>query len=322
MNILVKMYIIIFLFVSFSIGAEEIVADSEVLLIKKHDASIDIEIELLETKIKQEKDQLNKIQDKSKIAESSTTEEEKELRNSKSGRKKENSEVSSGHGTAYNTRFVPDYSYVHEVNKKFKVRLGLSVGLLEEFDVIESVVSEGRMYSSSTYTPYIELQTPYLFFSQKNTTGIYLDFAYRSFDFNRQEVGYKNFFDNDEDFDGVTLNLGTQVKGEMAHVSTVFFIKPRDRKDRNTTVLFGLGLGVSYLTAHGNTVITEGSSLFSVTPLTFDVSDTGIYLKILADLQWKHFFVTGLVQVADAESDGLEHFYVGLAINAGYSFEL
>jgi hypothetical protein len=297
-----KALLVLFFIVSLPVMAQEASLNEPALLKEKQDNIRALEIELLELKIQQQKSQFKTLQDKQPAVVVTDSE--------------QNDEVGE----------VEKIKQEHQKrHKKIKIRLGMSVGLMEDFEAVDTISSAGKMYTSSKYTPYFELQSPYLYFSKKNKKnrmGVYLDFSIRKFDFSRQEVGYKNFFDRTDNFDGDIVNLGTRVKGEMAQLSTVIFFNPSRNKETNISMIFGAGLGISYINAQGNIVITENVFLPTNELLDVNVNDSGLYFKLLADAQMDNWFATALLQISSADEEGIAFSYVGLAFNVGYSFEL
>jgi len=287
----------LFFVISLPVVAQNASLDEAALLQEKQDNIRALEIELLELKIEQQKSQLEVLQDKQQLIALATESEQKGIKDETEKPKQDK-------------------------DNNIKIRLGMSVGLSEAFEVVDTSSSAGQMYASSNYTPFLGVESPYLYFSEKSRWGAFLDFSIREFDFNRQEVDYKNFVNRKDNYSGDIVNLGTNVEGEKSHLSAIIFFNPSKNKEAGVSMLFGAGLGMSHIRAKGDIVITENESAPTNERLNVNYNDRGLHFKMFMDARLNNWFATALLQISSGNERDIAFSYVGYAINMGYMFEL
>lgn len=160
----------------------------------------------------------------------------------------------------------------------YSLTIGASVKQLD-FDYYRSVDDDdpaGSMTEGMYVTYLIRAGSPYNL-SQNKKWGYYFETSFSSFSMSKQNV-------DDEE-----KNLGTSVKGHSGYITPIgfFLLGPLPRNNKNKlSLLTGVGIGLGYLSAKGNMLLTEDGSneLFEVDENGFDLA-----VSLLLEAHYGHW---------------------------------
>ena len=324
MNNLIKCFSVLLFFVASplnaeGVGSEEAAENSAEQLSQKQEKIMQLEIELLELKLNNEKRKVKELEarvesEKNNQAEKTVAVEEKkkvdvideELQRKPSAEKAVKKSALVSINDDFKIRFGASYLYINELTVERDNN---------EFYFSDSI--EGRMIAEKATQGSIEIQSPHLYFSSRSKIGIMFNLGYQGFEFGRQEIDYANASS------GTIVNLGTRTKGDLYYLTPTIFINPLRNASVNQSLVIGVGFGLSHIRAQGTTQLTE--SFFpeetGQTPY-YNISETGVMFKLSVDYQWKNIFVGLFIQSNIVNENDFYYNYVSSGATAGISFNL
>lgn len=185
---------------------------------------------------------------------------------------------------------------------------------------------QGALTEEMQTSPSIHFETPYYYFNNDpaSKTGWYIELGYSSFAVSKQEIG-------DENSD-VLVDMGTSVTGRYLYLTPVAFYNFGDLNIKQGCGLslsttdacgqsfkFGIGIGIGYLQAKGDIILTETPGQERV---SIDTNEIGSTIVVLMEYRLNNWmlrargnFPTAVDEVTQTEHEIYEFAMdVGLAI--------
>lgn len=196
----------------------------------------------------------------------------------------------------------------------YNLTVGLAVKTVY-FTVSErgSNIELGTLTNQAQITPSLLFATPFYYFTdpQRSAFGWYLESGYSSFKADRQVVGA----------DLKEVDMGTSVEGEYLYITPVVFYNwgdPYVTAEHGVAFKFGIGVGLGYLQARGNIVLTESTN--QVEPVNVD--KYGGAVSVILDLHIQNI-VMRIVTGGPSPSSGnrvytLQEQYFALGYNFSF----
>lgn len=191
----------------------------------------------------------------------------------------------------------------------YRVTVGVS-SYAGEFDVFDNNVSPsaGTMTENFSYTPYVQLGSPYKFFGETDI-GVLMEYDFTSFSLNKQATG-------EEDVD-----LGTSVEGYSMFATPTLIISLLGRQagvGSDQSLIIGTGFGVGYLRAEGDIIFTETTG----EKKDIDISSLAFSLSVFTDYRFGNFVTRISIDMTSVPRSDIEYRYTGFSLRAGYVFGL
>lgn len=191
----------------------------------------------------------------------------------------------------------------------YRITAGISV-YSTDFDVYNkgSLNPSGTLSEEFSYSPSIIIGSPYHYFSDSNWASS-IEYSFSGFSLNQQLV-------NDQ-----LIDLDTSVKGYYVFVTPTIIYSFTDMQlssKNNYSLLGGLGVGLGYLNASGDIILTETTQQ----QLDFDISGAAIAITLFIDYRIANY-VTRISGGLTSYSEGdLEYDSFAFAMDFGFVFDL
>lgn len=208
---------------------------------------------------------------------------------------------------------MPEVSWcdglVTDFLSSYRVTVGVSAygGEFDVFDNNESP-SAGTMTENFSYTPYVQLGSPYKFFGETDI-GVLMEYDFTSFSLNKQAIG-------EEDVD-----LGTSVEGYSMFATPTLIVSILGRQPgvgSDQSLIVGTGFGVGYLRAKGDIIFTETTG----EKKDIDISSLALSLSVFTDYRFGNFVTRISIDMTSVPRSDTEYRYTGYSLRAGYVFGL
>lgn len=183
------------------------------------------------------------------------------------------------------------------------------------FDAYESsddINPIGSFYGNEQNSLAFTFSFPYHYFHNSNA-GYYVNYNIKHFDFNKQDTSITSTGINE-------VNLGTSVSGYNVYAFTSFFYNFGDRfivTDDNKSLKLGIGIGLGYLKADGDIILTEqsGSPLVDI-----NISDVGLAFGLYIDYRYGPWVFRLEGFSTEARQDSIHFEYMTIPLQIGYSY--
>ena len=191
----------------------------------------------------------------------------------------------------------------------YRITAGISV-YSTDFDIYNkgSLNPSGTLSEDSSYSPVVIIASPYHYFSDSNWASS-IEYSFSGFRLNQQRVNNQ------------LVDLGTSVKGYYAFITPTIIYSFSDMQlssKNNYSLLGGLGIGLGYLDASGDIILTETTQQ----SLDFDINGTALAITLFVDYRIANY-VTRISAGLTSYSEGdLEYDSFGFAMDFGFVFNL
>lgn len=190
----------------------------------------------------------------------------------------------------------------------YRLAGGISIKELS-FDVYEkgSTDSLGTLTEGLYPTLFIHAGSPYRYFTKNTNWGYYFEYGLSLFEISEQEVGLNE------------VNMDTSVQGGYFYLTPTLIYNIGQKAGWPHTFILGLGVGVGYLKAEGDIILTETSSKERH---EIDIDDFGYAVSILGDIKIDRYLIRLRASSPEVDKGDYTYNITEVSIDFGYVWEL